>query len=145
LVVVKRDAVFFRGAREILALGFVGTVGFLVILNAWFARRSSRRKLRQRDFWEFLDTARDTRTSGVRRFGTVLRGSSLQLQVSKVSNGVKLSSFGRAGGKEKFNIPLSLSISFQTAGPGKFHSKTANWKSPQSLCQFLSKGDFGNS
>lgn len=100
--------------------------------------------MRQRDFREFLGTASDTQTSGMWCFGTILRGSSLQLQVSKVSNGVKLFSFGRAEGREKFNIYLSLSISFQTAGPGKFHSKTANWKSPQPLCQFLSKGDFRN-
>lgn len=100
--------------------------------------------MRQRDFREFLGTASDTQTSGMQCFGTILRGISLQLQVSKVSNGVKLSSFGRARGREKFNILRSLSISFQIVGPGKFHSKTANWKSPQSLCRFLSKGGFGN-
>lgn len=101
--------------------------------------------MRQSDFGEFLGTASDTQTSGMWHFGTIFRRSSLQFQVSKVSNGVKLSSFGTARGERgKFNIPQSLSIFFQTAGPGKFHSKTANWKSPRSLWRFLSKGDFGN-
>lgn len=33
LFVVKGDTVFFRGAGEILALRFVGTVGFLIVLT----------------------------------------------------------------------------------------------------------------
>lgn len=38
--------------------------------------------------------------------------------------------FRRVGGREKFNRPRILSISFQTAGPGKFHSEAANWEVP---------------
>lgn len=69
--------------------------------------------MRQRDFQEFLGSTSETQTSGMQHFGTILRGSSLWLQVAEVSNGVKLSSFWRAGDGEKFNRPRSLSISFQ--------------------------------
>lgn len=103
--------------------------------------------MRQRDLGELVGIVADPQTPGLQSHPVCW--DNIDKEQAAIP-GIRSQSWCEAvlilqgWGKGKYDIALSLSIGFQTARTGKFHSNTANWKPPQSLCQFLSKSDFGN-